>query len=107
MQIKDQVTSISKSCFCKSICWYTRYMQALLVPFTNSLIQKAPISTTTAAAATSLQSCPTLWDPIDGSPLGFSISGILQARILEWGAIAFSNAWKWIAKVKSLGHADS
>ena len=46
----------------------------------------------TAPAAKSLQSCPTLCDPIDGSPLGSSVSGILQARILEWGAIAFSNA---------------
>jgi len=43
-----------------------------------------------AAAAKSLQSCPTLCDPIDGSPLGSSVPGILQARILEWGAIAFS-----------------
>ena len=45
-----------------------------------------------AAAAKSLQSCPTLCDPIDGSPLGSSVSGILQARVLEWGAIAFSSA---------------
>ena len=52
-----------------------------------------------AAAAKSLQSCPTLCDPIDGSPLGSSVPGILQPRILEWVAISFSNAWKW--KVKS------
>ena len=45
-----------------------------------------------AAAAKSLQSCPTLCDPIDGSPLGSSVPGILQARILEWVAISFSNA---------------
>ena len=45
-----------------------------------------------AAAAKSLQSCPTLCDPIDGSPPGFSVPGILQARILEWVAISFSNA---------------
>ena len=45
-----------------------------------------------AAAAKSLQSCPTLCDPIDGSPLGSSLSGILQARTLEWVAISFSNA---------------
>ena len=43
-----------------------------------------------AAAAKSLQLCPTLCNPIDGSPLGSSVPGILQARILEWGAIAFS-----------------
>ena len=46
--------------------------------------------TNAAAAAKLLQSCPTLCDPIDGSPLGSSVPGILQARILEWGAIAFS-----------------
>ena len=55
-----------------------------------------------AAAAKSLQSCPTLCDPIDGSPLGSSVPGILQARILEWVAISFSNAWKWKVKVKPL-----
>ena len=52
-----------------------------------------------AAAAKSLQSCPTLWDPIDGSPPSSPVPGILQVRILEWVAISFSNAWKW--KVKS------
>ena len=55
-----------------------------------------------AAAAKSLQSRPTLWDPIDGSPPGFPVPGILQARTLEWVAISFSNAWKWKVKVKSL-----
>ena len=49
-----------------------------------------------------LQSCPTLCDPIDGSPLGSAVSGNLQARTLEWVAISFSNAWKWKVKVKSL-----
>ena len=48
-----------------------------------------------AAAAESLQSCPTLCNPIDGSPPGSPVPGILQARILEWVAISFSNAWKW------------
>ena len=55
-----------------------------------------------AAAAKLLQSCPTLCDPIDGSPPGSHVPGILQARILEWVAISFSNAWKWKVKVKSL-----
>ena len=55
-----------------------------------------------AAAAKSLQSCPTLCDPIDGSPPGSPVPGILQARVLEWVAIAFSDAWKWTVKVKSL-----
>ena len=57
------------------------------------------------AAAKSLQSCPTLCDPTDGSPLGCSVSGILQARILEWVAISLSNPWKWKEKVKSLSRA--
>ena len=48
-----------------------------------------------AAAAKLLQSCPTLCDPIDGSPPGSPVPGILQARILEWVAISFSNTWKW------------
>ena len=55
-----------------------------------------------AAAAKSLQSCPTLCDPVDGSLPGSSVLGILQARTLEWVVISFSNAWKWKVKVKSL-----
>ena len=55
-----------------------------------------------AAAAKSLQSCPTLCDPIEGSPPGSPVPGILQAITLEWVAISFSNAWKWKVKVKSL-----
>ena len=57
-----------------------------------------------AATAKSLQSCPTLCDPVDSSPLGSAIPGILHARTLEWVAISFSNAWKWKVKVKSLSH---
>ena len=53
-------------------------------------------------AAKSLQSCLTLCNPIDGSPPGSPVPGILQARMLEWAAISFSNAWKWQVKVKSL-----
>ena len=59
-----------------------------------------------AAAAKSLQSCPTLYDPRGGSPPGSPVPGILQARTLEWVAIAFSNAWKWKVKVKSLSHVQ-
>ena len=55
-----------------------------------------------AAAAKSLQSCPTLCDPMDSSPPGSPVPGILQAGTLEWVAIAFSNAWKWKVKGKSL-----
>ena len=56
----------------------------------NSILEKQT-SLSAAAAAKSLQSCPTLCDPIDGSPPGSSIRGIFQARVLEWNAIAFSN----------------
>ena len=55
-----------------------------------------------AAAAKSLQLCPTLCDPIDGSPPGSAVPGILQTRTLEWVAISFSSAWKWKVKVKLL-----
>ena len=55
-----------------------------------------------AIAAKSLQSCPTLCDPIDSSPPGSPVPGILQARTLEWVVISFSNAWKWKMKVKLL-----
>ena len=58
------------------------------------------------AAAKSLQSCPTLCDPIDRSPPGSPVPGILQARTLEWVAISFSNAWKWKVKVKSLSRVQ-
>ena len=63
------------------------------------------IQSDAAAAAKSLQSCPTLCDPRDGSPPGSPVPEILQARILEWVAVSFSNAWKWKVKVKSLSRA--
>ena len=53
------------------------------------------------AAAKPLQSCQTLCNPIDSSPPGSPVPGILQARTLEWVAISFSSAWKWKVKVKS------
>ena len=59
-----------------------------------------------AAAAMSLQSCPTLCYPIDGSPPASPVPGIFQERTLEWAAISFSNAWKWKVKVKSLSRVQ-
>ena len=56
----------------------------------------------TGDADKSLQSCPTLCDPTDGSPPGSPVPGILHARVLEWVAISFSKAWTWKVKVKSL-----
>ena len=64
------------------------------------------VSCIAAAAAKSLQLCPTLCDPIDGSPPGSPVPGILQARTLEWVAISFSNVWKWKVKVKSLSRVQ-
>ena len=60
-----------------------------------SLLDTSPQNISLLAAAKSLQSCPTLCDPIDGSPPGSAVPGTLQARTLEWAAISFSNAWKW------------
>ena len=69
---------------------------------TSQFCQRSRQFSAAAAAAKSLQLCPTLCDPIDGSPPGSAIPGIPQARTLEWVAISFSNAWKWKVKVKSL-----
>ena len=78
------------------------WQQRLYLHFLSLYFQLRVAAT---AAAKSLHSCPTLCDPIDGSPLGSSVPGILQARILEWVAISFSNAWKWKVKGKSLSRA--
>ena len=69
---------------------------------TETWVQIPALTLYAAAAANSLQSCPTLCSPIDGSPPGSPVPGILQARTLEWVAIFFSSAWKWKVKVKSL-----
>ena len=69
---------------------------------TNTISSHLYMESAAAAAAKSLQSCPTLCDPIDSSPPGSPVPGILQARTLEWIAISFSSAWKWKVKVKSL-----
>ena len=62
---------------------------------------KSVFAAAAAAATKSLQSCPTLCDPIDGSPPDPTVPGILQARTLEWVAVSSSSAWKWKVKVKS------
>ena len=89
--------SIMRLKWLQSQIWYVFYPNILLWPDAeNSIYDLA------TATAKSLQSCPTLCDPIDSSPPGSPVPGILQARILEWVAISFSNAWKWKVKVKSL-----
>ena len=85
------------------VCWERERNLAstnLHAPETTSFSQHL-CSPAAAATAKSLQSCPTLCDPIDSSPPGSPVPGILQARTLEWVAISFSNAWKWRVKVKS------
>ena len=67
-------------------------LHKIVVPISKSQFKNALQTSAAAAAAKSLQSCPTLCDPIDGSPPGSPIPGILQARTLEWVAISFSNA---------------
>ena len=88
------------SCYCFCLFLYISLLtrlEKLKFFFNNSAY---------AAAAKSLQSCPTLCDPIDGSPPGFPVPGILEARTLEWVAISFSNAWKCKVKVKSLSRVQ-
>ena len=85
----ENTKKLSRSLFWEyTICFYSLTL----------LIQ----NTAAAVAAKSLQSCPTLCDPIDGSPPGSPVPGILQARALERVAISFSNAWKWKVKGKLL-----
>ena len=75
--------------------------------FCNYVVANAAVAAAAAAAAAkSLQSCPTLCNPIDSSPPGSPVPGIIQARTLEWVAISFSNAWKWKVKVKLLSRVQ-
>ena len=88
------------SCF---ICKYFLPFWGLsFILFVVSFAVQKLWSFAAAVAAKLLQSCPTLCDPIDGSPTGSPVPGILQAITLEWVAISSSNAWKWKLKVKSL-----
>ena len=85
--------------------WRSLSYPCIPPPLTNPLHPQRNLSSEShaaAAAAKSFQSCPTLCYPIDGSPPGSTVPGILQARTLEWVAISFSNAGKWKVKVKLL-----
>ena len=94
---------------CKVLIFYTKGYNAkedwkkfrtyIVILMSTRLTQN---STKSCSYAKSLQSCLTLCNPIDGSPSGSPVPGILQARTLEWVAISFSNAWKWKVKVKLL-----
>ena len=89
-----QIASVDQQKALESCCY------KIISNTTSKFISTAAAAA--AAAAKSLQSCPTLCDPRDGSPPGSPVPGILQARALEWGAISFSNAWKWKVKAKLL-----
>ena len=90
----------SSSAFSQSILNIWKFtVHVLLKPGLENL---SITSLVCAAAAKARESCLTLCDPIDGSPPGSPVPGILQARTLEWVANSFSNAWKWKVKVKSL-----
>ena len=84
-------TGVSKSKHVGKVLWQARASKQSLSAISLESKLTNPDSMVNAAAK-SLQSCPTLCDPIDSSPLGSSVPGILQARILEWVAISFSNA---------------
>ena len=115
MTIIKPFNTCSSNCFLKSLFQFALSSEDLWFSYYQDLTGKAPTDIpkmnlcsfgvrqkAAAAAAKSLQLCPTLWDPIDDSPPGSPIPGILQARTLEWVAISFSNAWKWKVKMKSL-----
>ena len=110
----QQITSkkLLKPCFCFVFLWYHTSLQCLyLLACSDSASQlctkpRGTWSLFAAAAAKSLQSCPTLCDPTDGSPPGSAVPRILQARTLEWVAIAFSTVWEWKVKVKLLGRVQ-
>ena len=81
------------------------YPQFCLFKIQPCMLLLTLAAATAAAAAKSLQLWPTVRNPIDGSPPGSPVPGILQVRTLEWVAISFSNVWKWKVKVKSLSCA--
>ena len=89
---------------CPALCEWSHHCGYLSHEDLFCIVLLCILSTSadTAAAAKSLQSCLILCDPIDSSPRGSPVPGILQARTLEWIAISFSNAWKWKVKVNSL-----
>ena len=120
---KDCIYPVLLTFLTRHVCCeflYILLLSSLLSQFLWSAMQRYPLFSTFTltilktemtmevlnananANAKSLQSCPTLCDPIDGSPPGSAVPGLLQARILEWVAISFSNAWKRKVKVKSL-----
>ena len=96
------ISSRSLKAFSPWCCFFTKLILVGVYLLYNFVIGSTVVVVSGTAAVKSLQSCPTLCDPIDGSPPGSEVPGILQARTLEWVAVSFSNAWKWKVKGKSL-----
>ena len=98
--------SLFLNMLCRLVITFIPRSKHLLISWLQSLsaviLEPPQKSLTAAAAAKSLQSCPTLCDPMDGSLPGSPVPGILQARTLEWVAISFSKEWKEKVQVKSL-----
>ena len=89
------------------LIWISFVSSSMIPHYTlvhHFVLDGIPLDDLATATAKSYQSCPTSCDPIDDSRPGSPVSGILQARTLEWVAISFSNAWKWKVKGKSLSH---
>ena len=104
--MKNWTTNWTYSLFLYSLYSCDSLIISLLMKWKLNITYFYRVIRRIAAAAKSLQSCPTLWDPTDGSPPGSPVPGIFQAKTLEWVAISFSNAWKGKVKVKSLSRVQ-
>ena len=92
--LKESYTSLDRIVTSRDVSLLTKFhlVKAMVFPVVMHGCESWTIKKAAAAAAKSLQLCPTLCNPIDGSPPGSPVSGIFQARTLEWVAISFSNA---------------
>ena len=105
---RNKCLLFTRHLLCGNLLQQLKWTKTASVPFSMSMAKAVThfFRIYFSVTAKSLQSCPTLWNPIDGSPPGSPVPGILQARTLEWVAISFSNAWMWKVKVKSLSHVS-
>ena len=101
-----QPSSWNRTHLCRELTVFDNCILKCWASLVAQMVKNLPTMQDSAAAAAKSPSCPTLCDPIDGSPPGSPIPGILQARTLEWVAISFSSAWKWKVKGKSLSLSD-
>ena len=99
-----QTSSWNRTRLCRELTVFDNCILKCWASLVAQTVKNLP--TMQHAAAAKSPSCPTPCDPIDSSPPGSPVPGILQARILEWSAISFSNAWKWKVKGKSLSRVQ-